>query len=398
MVIHESSTLLMWKRSYLKKEKTRLHWVDATRSCASSLLTRQPYPPEMIASPANADGFRRWHEAGNDDHIPPADVRIVTSDGQSIAAHSSLLGSASPVLERLLYRPRKTWNSDRIIHILGVPQDAVLAFVRFLHSSSRTVLTSREAEEAMGRHGVALLALSHAYRVPWLKRGCEAAAAARVSAENVMDVLKLARMCDALWLRQRCMRQVAKDFAAVQQTEGWRFVQKHDPALELEILQFLEEADQRKKRWRRERANQEMYQILGEAMDCLQHTFAGGCADEASSGKKSPCKSPLTCQRLQHLLRHYATCDNKLVPKCCPHCTRMRRLCRLHSSLCDQTASCKVPLCKQFKLKAERDQGEEKTWGLLVKKVATARTMASLANRERSELVQRSRTRYRGAR
>lgn len=106
------------------------------------------------------------------------------------------------------------------------------------------MLTSREAEEAMGRHGVALLALSHAYRVPWLKRGCEAAAAARVSAENVMDVLKLARMCDALWLRQRCMRQVAKDFAAVQQTEGWRFVQKHDPALELEILQFLEEADQ----------------------------------------------------------------------------------------------------------------------------------------------------------
>lgn len=103
---------------------------------------------------------------------------------------------------------------------------------------------------------------------------------------------------------------------------------------------------QRKKRWRRERANQEMYQILGEAMNCLQHTFAGGCADEASSGKKSPCKSPLTCQRLQHLLRHYATCDKKLAPKCCPHCTRMRRLFRLHSSLCDQTASCKVPLCK----------------------------------------------------
>ncbi|RWW30119.1 hypothetical protein GW17_00005314 [Ensete ventricosum] len=285
----------------------------------------------------------------------------------------------------------------------------------------------------MERHGVALLALSHAYRVPWLKRACEAATATRVSAENVMDVLKLARMCDALWLRQRCMKQVAKDFAAVQQTEGWRFVQKHDPALELEILQFLEEADQvrdlhmdaynpigkaspRKllglyaKRWRRERANQEMYQILDEAMDCLQHTFAGGCTDEASSGKKAPCRSPLTCQRLQHLLRHYATCNKKLAPKCCPHCTRMRRLFRLHSSLCDQTGSCKVPLCnstmfanpcvscRQFKLKAERDQGEEKTWGLLVKKVATARTMASLASRERSELVQRSWSRYRGAR
>lgn len=91
---------------------------------------------------------------------------------------------------------------------------------------------------------MALLALSHAYRVRWLKRRCEAGLAAWLSAARAMDVLKLARLCDAPRLHQRCLRLVAADFAAVQESEGWRFVQKRDPALELEVLQFVQETAQ----------------------------------------------------------------------------------------------------------------------------------------------------------
>ncbi|XP_009387349.1 BTB/POZ and TAZ domain-containing protein 2 isoform X2 [Musa acuminata AAA Group] len=197
----------------------------------------------MTASVTHRNGLiRRWHEAGNE-CVPPTDVQIVTSDGKSIPAHSSVLASASPVLERMLDRSRKGGNSERIIHVLGVPHDAVLVFLQFLYSSG-TGMWSREAEEEMERHGMALLALSHAYRVRWLKRRCEAGVAAWLSAVKVMDVLKLARLCDAPRLYQRCMRLVAKDLEAVQQSEGWRFVQKHDPGLETEVLQLLQETSQ----------------------------------------------------------------------------------------------------------------------------------------------------------
>jgi len=43
--------------------------------------------------------------------------------------------SASPVLENLVYKPRKNWNSERIISILGVPSDVVFAFLQFIYSS-----------------------------------------------------------------------------------------------------------------------------------------------------------------------------------------------------------------------------------------------------------------------
>ncbi|RRT35542.1 hypothetical protein B296_00047908 [Ensete ventricosum] len=318
----------------------------------------------------------------------------------------------------------------------------------------RSGVWSREAEEEMERHGMALLALSHAYRMRWLKRRCEAGVAARLSAVKVMDVLKLARLCDAPRLYQRCMRLVAKDSEAVRQSEGWRFVQKHDPGLEMEVLQFLQETSQvcdltvvmdacvisctcqisppscnsgwmsmsfqswqmtidhslisfgiqwhaqREKRWRRERGDQEMYRQLSEAMDCLQHICTEGCTDVGPHNSRPPaypCASFSTCEGLQLLIRHFAACGRKLPPKGCTHCKRMWQLLRLHSSLCDQPDSCRVPLCEQFKKKAQEEK-VDRTWRLLVKKVATARVMSSLANRKVPEIVQKSRMRYRGTR
>ncbi|CAN6172442.1 unnamed protein product [Urochloa humidicola] len=63
-----------------------------------------------------------------------ADVRIVTSDGQTIAAHSYVLATASPVLERMIDR---AWRGGRCtIRVLGVPSDAVLAFLHLLYGAS----------------------------------------------------------------------------------------------------------------------------------------------------------------------------------------------------------------------------------------------------------------------
>lgn len=95
----------------------------------------------------------------------------------------------------------------------------------------------------MARYAMHLLALSHVYRLPLLKRACVVSLANRLDAETVVDVLQLARLCDAPRLYVRCMKLLSADFAAVEKTEGWRFLQANDPWLELEILQALHEID-----------------------------------------------------------------------------------------------------------------------------------------------------------
>ena len=95
----------------------------------------------------------------------------------------------------------------------------------------------------MEKYAVQVLVLAHAYQVPWLKRACEGAIGARLTADTVVDVLQLAALCDAPRLHLRCARLLAKEFAAVERTEAWRFLQENDPWQELQVLQGLHEAD-----------------------------------------------------------------------------------------------------------------------------------------------------------
>jgi hypothetical protein len=209
---------------------------------------------------------------------------------------------------------------------------------------SRRVAPGTE-EELVAAHGPQLLALAHAYRVEWLKRAAEAAVSARLTADRAVDMLKLARLCDAPLLYARCARLAAKDFAAVEATDGWRFARRHDPALELELLQLLEGADQRRARWARARASQEAYRQLGEAMGSLDCIF-----DAASAGPGTCRDGDATCQGLRLLMRHFAACARKAAPGGCARCKRMLQLFRLHASICDraelQDQPCRVPFCR----------------------------------------------------
>ncbi|KAL6838899.1 hypothetical protein ACP4OV_031335 [Aristida adscensionis] len=329
-----------------------------------------------------------------------ADVRIVTSDGESIAAHSYVLATASPVLERMIDKARSGWSAECTVRILGVRSDAVLAFLHFLYSSR----VAPEEEQVLGAHGPQLLVLAHAYRVGWLKRAAEAAVAARLTADRAVDMLKLARLCDAPRLYLRCARLASKDFAAVERSDGWRFACRHDPALELELLTLLEDADQRRARWARERESREAYRQLAEAMDSLDRIFAAAAAhdDDVScepSTADKPCAAAPdgTCRGLRLLMRHFATCARKIAPGGCARCRRMLQLFRLHASVCDrpeqQDQPCRVPLCSHFKAKMQTEKAD-KTWRLLVKKVTRARVMSCLAERKVPDVVARSWARY----
>lgn len=97
--------------------------------------------------------------------------------------------------------------------------------------------------EHLEKHGIHLLALSHVYMVPQLKAMSTKDLAQRLTIESVVDVLQLARLCNAPDLYLKCMKFVADHFKFVEKTEGWKFIQDHDPWLELDILQYIDETE-----------------------------------------------------------------------------------------------------------------------------------------------------------
>lgn len=319
---------------------------------------------------------------------PAADVDVVTIGGRRrIPAHSSVLASASPVLESILQRRlqkhRDSGKAGRaVVRIRGVTDDAAAAFVRLLYAGR-----CAEENEDVEKYAVHMLVLAHAHQVPWLKRWCQGVIGARLTPDTVVDVLQLAKLCDAPQLYLRCTRLLAKEFKAVEKTEAWRFLQENDPWQELDVLQHLHEADLRRRKWRRKRAEQRVYVELSEAMDCLRHICTEGCTEVGPVGQapvKSPCPAyATTCRGLQLLIRHFSQCHRTS----CPRCQRMWQLLRLHAALCDQPdGQCNTPLCGQLKRKeqeraAAKAGDDEDKWGLLVKKVRAARVMSSLSKR-----------------
>ncbi|GMJ00088.1 hypothetical protein HRI_003678000 [Hibiscus trionum] len=69
--------------------------------------------------------------------LPEPDVQILTSGGLRIPAHSSILAIVSPVLENIIDRPVEHRSSERLIPILGVPYDAVSAFIFFIKKGNK---------------------------------------------------------------------------------------------------------------------------------------------------------------------------------------------------------------------------------------------------------------------
>lgn len=61
--------------------------------------------------------------------------------------------------------------------------------------------------------------------------------------ENVIDVLQLARNCDAPRLSLICVRMVVKDFKAITSTEGWKIMKRANPALEQELVESVVDED-----------------------------------------------------------------------------------------------------------------------------------------------------------
>ncbi|KAJ8538532.1 hypothetical protein K7X08_027753 [Anisodus acutangulus] len=311
-----------------------------------------------------------------------ADVHITTEDGSFIPAHYPLLSVASPVLGNLLQQS-KVRNGIRCIKIAGVPHGAVYVFIRFLYSACYE-------EGEIKKFILHLLVLSHFYSVPSLKRMCiDRLEHSWLTSENVIDVLQLARECDAPLLALFCIRMVVRNFKSISSTEGWKVMRRANPALEQELLEFVVEADMRKQDRLKKIEEKKVYLQLHEAMEALVHICRDGCRtigprDKVLKASQVECSFP-ACKGLESLVRHFFSCKIR-VPGGCVHCKRMWQLLELHSRICEEPDYCKVPLCRHFKVKMlQQTKKDELKWKVLVSKVRAAKYVLSLFSSRRSD-------------
>ena len=98
--------------------------------------------------------------------------------------------------------------------------------------------------EDMKRFVLHLLVMSHSFAVPSLKRACvRQLEQALLTTDNVVDVLQLARQCDAPRLSIICTHLIIKDFKTISVSEGWKVMKRANPRLEQGLLESLVEAD-----------------------------------------------------------------------------------------------------------------------------------------------------------
>ncbi|KAG5561007.1 hypothetical protein RHGRI_004134 [Rhododendron griersonianum] len=234
-----------------------------------------------------------------------ADVYVITEEREIIPAHSSVLTVASPILANYLHRSEFE-SGIRFINIPGVPHQAVCMFVRFLYSSCYE-------EEDMKNFVLHLLVLSHIYSIPSLKRVCvQFLEHAWLTTENVIDVLQLARNCDAPRLSLICVQMIVRDFKTISSTEGWKVMKRANPALEQELLESVVEADSREKERLKKLEEKKVYLQLDEAMEALLHICRDGCGtigprDKVLKGSQVACDFP-ACKGVESLVRHFSMC------------------------------------------------------------------------------------------
>lgn len=299
-----------------------------------------------------------------------ADVYIITEEKEIIAAHSIVLGVASPILANYVHQSEFK-SGIRFINILGVPHQAVCLFIRFLYSSCYE-------EEELKKFVLHLLVLSHSYTIPSLKRVCvQFLEQGGLSTENVIDVLQLARNCDSQRLSLTCVRMIVRYFKTISSTEGWKVMKRANPALEQELLESVVEADSRKQERLKKLEENEVYLQLTEAMEALLHICRDGCRtigprDQVLKGSQVACDFP-ACKGIESLVRHFSSCKTR-VPGGCAHCKRIWQLLELHSRMCNEPDYCKVPLCRHFKEKMQQQsKKDEAKWTMLVSKVLAAK-------------------------
>lgn len=160
-----------------------------------------------------------------------SDYKVVADeDGREFAVHKCILAAHSDVF-RAMFEHSGTIESERsTLRIDEFSSDAIGAMLEYIYTGCCSSSTCRPQE---------LLGLADKYNLTYLKCCCEEQLIAKVTKENVCEMLMLADLYRSDSLKQVAMTFTANYRKEVTNCPDWMHLKEKQPALANEVLEYL---------------------------------------------------------------------------------------------------------------------------------------------------------------
>jgi len=142
-------------------------------------------------------------------------------DGKEIKAHKAILSARSPVFAAMLKNEMKEATTNRV-EINDITPDIFEALLRFIYTD-HVDLTKIDTKN--------LLAAANKYLLPLLKFQCQHFLSQSISVENCVELLALADLHNAVYLKKSAMNFIRLHRAEIIQSEGWKNLKECRPDL-----------------------------------------------------------------------------------------------------------------------------------------------------------------------
>ena len=154
-------------------------------------------------------------------------------DGQVFNAHRLILSARSPMFRAMLGGPLKE-GADAVIDIPDIQPPVFAALLHFAYADELPeALAGDNLSVPMAQH---LLAAADRFQIERLRSFCEQRLCTSVDVETVATTLALAETNHATELKRVCLDFVADNLQAVMTSEGFSYLIRTCPHLQMEIL------------------------------------------------------------------------------------------------------------------------------------------------------------------
>ena len=154
-------------------------------------------------------------------------------DGQVYNAHRLILSARSPMFRAMLGGPLKE-GADAVIEIPDIQPPVFAALLHFAYADELPeALEGDNFEVTMAQH---LLAAADRFQMERLRAFCEQRLCTSVDVETAATTLALAETNHAVELKRVCLEFVADNLQAVMHSDGFSYLIRTCPHLQMEIL------------------------------------------------------------------------------------------------------------------------------------------------------------------
>ncbi len=159
-----------------------------------------------------------------------ADVCFII-EGKEIKAHKQILSARSPVFAAMLGTSGMKESTQNRVDIQGIP-------VEIFEALLCSIYTDRVDFDQIINVGDLLVA-ANKYLLPLLKFECQLVLSDRIKKENCSEMLLLADLHNAVFLKKSSLKFLRVNKADVMGTDGWKNLKQAHPELAFSVLESV---------------------------------------------------------------------------------------------------------------------------------------------------------------